>query len=344
MRTLIRTRKSSLGAFAGAALAVALLATGCAREQATAGGGGEALSIGYLPKMLGNPYFEHAGQGASEATDELGGSYQQVGPAVGAADAQVSYINTLAQQGVDGIVISASDPSALGQSLSTARSAGAKVVTFDSDVEPEYRDLFVSPAVDLSISKAVVDLLVEKAGDTGEVAILGASPNALNQQAWISGINEVIATDYPGLKVVETFYANDDDQESFDKTAATIQKNPDLIGVLSTSTVGTAAAARYISESAFADTVALSGIGTPNAMRDFVESGFMEKFVLFSPADMGYLATFAIDAMIDGTITGAEGDTFSAGRLGDYTVQEGGIVYVGDPIIFDATNIDDYDF
>jgi rhamnose transport system substrate-binding protein len=59
---------------------------------------------------------------------------------------------------------------------------------------------------------------------------------------------------------------------------------------------------------------------------------------------MGYLATYAIKALRDGKITGKQGDKFSAGRLGKYTVGDNGIVYVGDPIVFDAANIDKYDF
>ncbi len=43
-------------------------------------------------------------------------------------------------------------------------------------------------------------------------------------------------------------------------------------------------------------------------------------------------------------ITGAAGDTFEAGKLGSYTVEDGGSVLLGDPYVFDADNIDDFDF
>jgi rhamnose transport system substrate-binding protein len=293
---------------------------------------------------LGNPYFDNASKGAKEATTELKGTFTQVGPTVAAADAQVSYINTLAQQQVGGIVLSASDPSALAQALDTARSGGTKVVTFDSDVDPKSRDMFVGPATDESIAKAMVDQLVAQIGKTGDIAILGASANAANQNAWIGGMKKYIASDFPGLKIVDTFYGNDDDQQSFDKTAASLQKNPGVKGIIASTNVGLAAAARYLSNSSFKGKVALTGLGTPNATKAFIKDGTVKKFVLFSPADMGYLATYAIKALRDGKITGKNGDKFSAGRLGRYTVGDNGIVYVGDPIVFDATNIDKYDF
>jgi rhamnose transport system substrate-binding protein len=157
-------------------------------------------------------------------------------------------------------------------------------------------------------------------------------------------MKKYIASDFPGLKIVDTFYGNDDDQQSFDKTAASLQKNPGVKGIIASTNVGLAAAARYLSNSSFKGKVALTGLGTPNATKAFIKDGTVKKFVLFSPADMGYLATYAIKALRDGKITGKNGDKFSAGRLGKYTVGDNGIVYVGDPIVFDATNIDKYDF
>jgi hypothetical protein len=41
---------------------------------------------------------------------------------------------------------------------------------------------------------------------------------------------------------------------------------------------------------------------------------------------------------------GKEGDTFEAGRLGDYTVDADGSVLLGDPFVFNAENIGEFDF
>jgi hypothetical protein len=41
-------------------------------------------------------------------------------------------------------------------------------------------------------------------------------------------------------------------------------------------------------------------------------------------------------ALVDGDITGEAGDTFEAGALGEYTVEEGGSVLLGEPFVFDA--------
>jgi len=90
--------------------------------------------------------------------------------------------------------------------------------------------------------------------------------------------------------------------------------------------------------------VALTGLGTPNQMREYVEDGTVTAFALWNPADLGYLAAFAAKALIEGEIAGDEGDSFDAGKLGEYEVGADGVVLLGDPFVFDAENIGDFDF
>lgn len=342
--------KRRAGALTALAVGVALLASGCAVDSGTDGteGGGEGgsdnLAITFLPKNLGNPYFDTSSAGAEEAIGEFDGTFAEVGPAEATPDSQVSYINTLTQQGVGAIAVSANDPEAICDALNEARDAGVKVVTFDSDTNPECRDLFINQATADGIAKVQIDLIAEQIGGAGEIAILSASANATNQNAWIATMEEYLASDYPDITLVETVYGDDDDQTSFDKTAALLQTHPNLKGIISPTTVGIAAAARYLSTSEYKGTVALTGLGTPNQMREYVEDGTVTAFALWNPADLGYLTAFAAKALIEGEITGEEGDSFEAGKLGDYEVGEDGTVLLGDPYVFNAENIADFDF
>jgi rhamnose transport system substrate-binding protein len=333
-------------ALAALMLSGAMVLTACGND-AEGGEGGDAsgdMSITFLPKNLGNPYFDTSDAGGKAAVEEFGGTFEEVGPQEASADAQVQYINTAAQQGVSGLVVSANDPKAIGDALNEARDAGTKVVTFDSDTEPQYRDIFVNQASAEGIAKAQVDLIAEQIGDAGEIAILSASANATNQNAWIDMMEEDLKANHPDIKLVDVVYGDDDDQTSFDKTAALLQSHPQLKGIVSPTTVGIAAAARYLSDSDKKGKVALTGLGTPNQMREYVKDGTVTAFALWNPEDLGYLAAYAAKALVDGDITGAEGDTFKAGRLGDYTVEADGVVLLGEPFVFDETNIDDFDF
>jgi rhamnose transport system substrate-binding protein len=337
-----------------AAVSLAFTAAGC-------GGGGESggeaspgaeastpaedanLGITFLPKNLGNPYFDVSDKGGETAIKEFGGTYAEVGPAEATPDAQVSYINTLTQQQVGGIVISANDKQAVCDALTEARDTGVKVVTFDSDTNPDCRDLFVNQATAEGIAKVQIDMIAEQIGDAGEIAILSASANATNQNAWIELMKKELAN-HPNIKLVDTVYGNDKDQESFDKTAALLQSHPDLKGIIAPTTVGIAAAARYLSTSKAKGKVALTGLGTPNQMREYVQDGTVKEFALWNPADLGYLAAYGAKAVIAGEIKGNEGDKFTAGKLGEYTVGPDKTVVLGDPFKFNKENIDQFDF
>lgn len=315
-------------------------------DSGSGGEGGGSLSMTMLPKNLGNPYFDTSTAGAEAAAEELGAELEEVGPETASPDAQVSYINTVAQQGQDALILSANDPEALCDAIDEARSADVKVITFDADTNPDCRDLFINQATAEGIAAKQLELISEQIGGEGEIAILSAAANATNQNAWIEMMETELADnpDYANIELVDTVYGDDDDQKSFDQTEALLQNHPDLKGIISPTTVGIAAAARYLSDSQYKGKVALTGLGTPNQMREYVENGTVESFALWNPGDLGALAAYAAAALANGDISGEEGDTFEAGDLGEFEVGADGVVLLGEPFTFDADNIGDFDF
>jgi len=337
----------ALAVTAGLILSACGSSTGSSASPSTGSGASAAsgpLTITFIPKNLGNPYFDTSDAGGKKAIGELGGKYSEVGPQTATPDGQVQYINTASQQHTSAIVVSANDPKAIGSALNDARAAGTKVVTFDSDTDPQYRDVFINQATSEGIAKIQVDSITKQIGDAGEIAILSASANATNQNAWIDLMKKDLAANHPNVKLVDVVYGNDDDQTSFDKTAALLQSHPNLKGIISPTTVGVAAAARYLSTSDKKGKVALTGLGTPNQMRKYVKDGTVKEFALWNPADLGYLAAYAAAALAKGEITGKAGDKFKAGTLGEFTVGDKGTVLLGAPFTFNASNIDQFKF
>jgi rhamnose transport system substrate-binding protein len=303
------------------------------------------LKIAYLPKQLNNPYSDVETGGGKVAVGEIKGEYKLVGPNDASASSQVSYINTLIQQQQDVIVIAANDPNAVCPSLNQARQAKMKVVTFDSDANASCRDAFINQATTQGIGDSLVKMANELAGGSGDIAILSATPNATNQNAWIDVMKTDLAKpENAKLKLVKIAYGNDDDQKSFQEAQGLLQSYPNLKVIVSPTTVGVAAAARYISSSSYKGKVALTGLGLPNQMRKFVKDGTVKEFALWNPADIGYLAAYAGAALASGQITGKQGEKFKAGKLGEYTVGANGEIVLGPPTEFTAANIDKFNF
>jgi rhamnose transport system substrate-binding protein len=341
----------------GLAPLVALTATAALALTGCSGGGGgttgetsaavEEQKITFIPKQLNNPYTDVVLGGGKDGAQEAGfASSQVVGPLEASASSQVSFINAETQAGTNVIVIAANDPDAVCTALGEARSAGAKIVAFDSDANPDCRDVFISQVVAKEVALIQTKLISDQIGGSGEIAILSATANATNQNEWIKFMEEDLASNpaYKDIKLVAKVYGDDDDTKSFQEAQGLLQAHPNLKGIISPTTVGIAATARYLSTSAYKGKVALTGLGLPNEMRPFVKDGTVKEFALWDPAQLGYVAAFAGKALVEGKITGAPGDTFTAGKLGDRTVEEGGLVIVGPPTVFNAENIDQYDF
>jgi rhamnose transport system substrate-binding protein len=276
------------------------------------------LKIAFVPKQINNPYEVIADDGGMAAIKEFKGQGKVVGPSDAGASSQVSYINTLTTQRQDAIVIAANDANALVPYLKKAMSQGIKVVTFDSDTAPDGRQLFVNQANAESIGRGQIQLVSKLMGGEGEFAILSATPNATNQNTWIKWMQEELKKpEYSKLKLVK---------------------------IVAPTSVGIAAAARYISTSSSKGKVAVTGLGTPNQMRAFVKNGTVKAFQLWDPGQLGYLAAYAAANLASGAITGKEGESFDAGKLGKRTIGAQGEIILGPPTTFDASNIDNFNF
>ena len=298
-----------------------------------------------IPKQLGNPYEEFEHSGVDEALTELKGSNRITGPTDAGASTQIPIINSAVQQKPGAIIIAGNDPNAVAPALKQAAQRGVKIVGMDSDVAPDARSVFVNQVTTELVGKNQVESIATQIGNKGEIAILSATANATNQNAWIDVMKETLKDPkYKDIKLVKTAYGDDDDQKSFQETQGLIQAYPNLKGIISPTTVGVAAAARYLSTSPQKGKVKLTGLGFPNQMRKYVKDGTVDEFQLWVPKDVGYLAGQAAAALVAGRITGKEGEKFKAGRLGDYTIGKNGEIVLGPLTTFTKKNIDDFDF
>ncbi|HJT56381.1 MAG TPA: rhamnose ABC transporter substrate-binding protein [Ktedonobacteraceae bacterium] len=330
---------------------VLLMLAACGSSGSTGGstsgsgtGSSSNLNIVFVPKQINNPYFDTAASGGQQAAKDLSGQFKQVGPSSANAAAQVPFITTLTEQHVGAIVISGDDPNAVAPSLKQAMQQGIKVVSYDADVAPDARNVFVNQADSEQIGRSEVDLLAQQINSTGQIAILSAASTAANQNTWIGFMKDELSTKYPQMQLVKVAYGNDDDQTSFNQTLALLQQYPNLKGIISPTTVGIAAAARALESVKKGGQVALTGLGTPNQLRQYVKDGTIKSFELWNPANLGYLAYYVAAMLVEGKIQGKVGDTFTAGKLGSYTIAANNVVLLGPPTVFNSANIDQFNF
>ena len=254
-------------------------------------------------------------------------------------------INAAIAQEPDALLISANDPDALVPALESAEAKGIQTVTFDSDVNPDARVMFASTPSPTAVGETQIEMCGSQIDYTGEIAILSAAATATNQNAWIEVMEQTLEDPkYADMELVTTVYGDDDPTKSTEEAQGLLQAYPDLKCIIAPTTVGIAAAAQVVTQQDKCEAVIVTGLGLPSEMREFVKSGCVMQNALWNFQDIGYLAAYAAHAVLAGEITGEEGETFEAGRLGEITVEADGIVYAPELLVFTPENIDDYDF
>ncbi len=330
---------------AAATAAMTEAATGAASTAAGGSAAGGAKTYILVPKALGNPYFDTANKGAQQAAKELGVTVTYQGPATADATQQIQLINSLIAQNVSGLAISADDSDALVPAGKQAMDAKIPVVTWDSAIAPGGRMVHINQAVAADIAAIQIKMASDLAGGAGKIAILSATSTAPNQNEWIGLMKEELKKpDYAKLQLVDTVYGDDQDEKSYTEAQGLMKKYPDLKVIIAPTTVGIASSARAVQDAKLVGKVFVTGLGTPNQMRDYVKSGAAPQFALWNPSDLGYLAIQTLNAISSGKIKGQPGDTFTAGKLGSYTIDKDGVVLLGKPTVFNKDNIDQFNF
>ena len=316
----------------------AAVVTGLAVAPATAAPK-KGLKIAIIPKSINNGYFTAWNKGAQKACKEFGASCKYIGPTQATGPAQVAFINQAIQQGYNAIVLSAADQNALAPALKKAKAKGICVVTSDADVkDATTRTASVLPASSDRIGAAEVDWIAEELGKKGEVAILSAAATAANQNTWIEAMKKQFAK-YPEMKLVGVYYGDDDATKSAQQFNQILTEHPNIAGIISPTTVGIRAAAQE--KKSKGTKVAITGLGLPSEMKDYVVDGTVTKFGLWNPIDLGYVGAYAAAECASGNLTQKTGAKLMAGGK-TYTQLPGGIIYLGDPFTFTKSNIEQF--
>jgi len=303
---------------------------------------GEKLTIALLPKQKGSQYFESCNDGAQAAAKELGDvDVVYDGPTDGSATKASDMIKKWTLKKVDAICVSPSAPDIVAPAMKEARAKGIKVLTWDADADKSTREWFVNQATAEQIGNALVDTMVKDIGGAGDVAIISADATAANQNEWMKYMKERLKK-YPKLQLKATKFAGEDQKLAFTTAQDLMKAYPNLKGIWGISSQAFPAAADAVKQAGKGGKVFVTGLSTPNAMRDFVKDGTVKSVVLWNTQDLGYLTIYAARAAVKGELKpGAK--TFKAGKLGEKKIA-GDNILLGDILVFTKDNIDKFDF
>jgi len=325
----------------------------------------KALKIVMVPKFTGTAYFAATEKGAKEAVAELKEKsvaidFLYTGPSVANTDEQIRMIDDLVAQKPDAIIIAPNNADALVPVAKKAKSSGIKVITYDADVaDPAARQWFVNQATFSPAGAALVDVVAEQAGASARIAVVSTDPGAFSQNSWIAAMKAQMQAKYPKMQLADIGYGLGKPAESFSAAQDLINKfRGQLDAIVAPTVVALPKVAEAVEQAGLSGKIVVTGMATPNQMKEFVKRGTVKTVVLWNPVDLGYLAIYAAQASLAGTLKdNATQATVPAGRLGtrdalasleDITAKGPltlkNVIVLGNPSRFTKENIDRFNF
>jgi rhamnose transport system substrate-binding protein len=312
---------------------------------------GKSVEMVLLPKFLGILPFDQAHKGAEEAAKELKNPkpLQYLGPTPeNSVAGQIEIVTNATTQGVKAIMLSNNSGDQIVPAAKAAQAKGIKVVTWDSPIpSSEGEDVFVAQVDFSETGKVMADMALKILPNGGEFAILSASPDAANQNAWIAAMETALKDPkYAKLKQDGIVYRNDQSEKSYQQTLALVDKYPNMKLIMAPTSVGIVAAAKALQDEKLCDKIKVSGLGVPSEMLAYTKNGCAPTFALWSFVDLGYLTYYTAYSLATGLIKAEPGQSFKAGRMGNYTItkdptRKAGLrILMGPFSIYDISNVE----
>jgi ABC-type sugar transport system substrate-binding protein len=297
-------------------------------------------TIAVIPKVSGIPYFNAVEAGVKEAGRDLGLNVLYSGSLIADWKQQEAIIKGYIEQKVDLIAISANDPQKLGPVLKEASKQGIRVITWDSDTNSHFRELFINMVDPEIVGRHIMDTLSSRVNEKGSYAIITGSSDAANLNEWINWMKVQQKEYYPNMKLVDIVETDDDPKKAYSASKNLLKKYPEINGIIGSSSVGPPAAAQAVKDINKSGEITVVGLSTPNLMREYIKDGSSQVVTLWSPKKLGYLTVSIAKELLDGQVIS---DNQYISNIGNVRVKEDTVI-MGQPIDFTKENIDQYDF
>jgi ABC-type sugar transport system substrate-binding protein len=303
----------------------------------------EKPKVAFVPQIVGTPYFDAMEAGGEKAAETLGVDFLYQGPVDTNPVDQLQIVQSLVNQGVGAVSVSVLDASSIAPVVEAAKARNVKLFTSDSDAPQPGRALYVAQATDRGLGETIIDEMVKRTGDAAKIAIVSGEATASNLNAWIGFMQAHAKERYPNLTLLEPQFAGGSAERAAQIATDLMTQNPDLKGIIGVASTACPSVAQAIETAGMASQVVGTGYCSPNTARNYLKSGALGYTVLWDPAELGYLTVWAGKQLIDGKEIPAsvtpEGMshpvTFDAAK---------GILLLGQPAVFTAENVDQFNF
>lgn len=244
-----------------------------------------APKIAFVPKVVGQAWWDHVQKGVEEWSSDNGIEVIYKGPTEVDAAAQVQIMTDIVNQGVDILCFSPNDPDACEAICKEAIDKGIIVIATEaSGMENVTYD--VEAFDEAGLGGFLMDQLAAQMGEEGKYITMVGSMTMESQNNWADAAVARQEAAYPKMELVaDKRVADDSDSEkAYEITKQLIQKYPDLKGILGTGSFDAPGAARAIQELGLTGKVFAISVAMPLEVKDYLLDGTLGSVALWDAA------------------------------------------------------------
>jgi ribose transport system substrate-binding protein len=259
------------------------------------------ITIAFSGFAMTNEFWLTLERAAEARAGELGVEFINLTTEVQDAEAQKNAVDSAITQGVDALIIGATDSRGWEDTFDKAEAAGIPVVTVDTAIDDPYVSALIQTD-NLAAARLAGDYICEVTEGEGTILVLGGSVGHQTGDARKQGVEEqAIAC---GLEVISD-YSDWDENRSAELTQNTLTANPDLKAVFVAFDPGAAAAMSIVKQKGLLDQVTIVGFDALPVVLKAIDAGEIEATVRQDPALMGETGVDLAMSIINGEMVEA---------------------------------------
>ncbi|MEV8378755.1 substrate-binding domain-containing protein [Kribbella sp. NPDC056861] len=266
-------------------------------DEITAALQGKDVSKVRVAMVINNPsaFWTEGQKGMEAAAAKLGVKATFQAPAGGDLNQQLSILDTLRSDKIDGYTLSAVDPSAVKGPVNAALKAGIGVVAIDSALSGTSSPVVYLGTPNTEAGRQAGEAMKKLLGGKGEVAILTGSLTASNAVQRVAGFKKALeGTD---IKIVDTLNDDADPAKALSNAQTALQANPGLSGIYTVWSYDGPAAGQAIKAAGKSGSVVVVADDAEPKTVEFVRDGVIQAMILQRPYQQGYMGVYLTTAL-----------------------------------------------
>ncbi len=261
------------------------------------------VKIFFIPKIIGNAFFDAANEGAQKYAKEQGFEVEYIGPTEASVSEQVNIVQKAINEKIPALAISALDPVVLEPVLKQAMASGVKVVTWDADVPNSARQIMISQGTPQQLGQMLVEMGAKSLAARGKnpayepIKYLWhySQPSVKDQNSWRVAAEAYIKQAYPHWQNIapKNFYSEQNYDKALEIGQTILTEHPDVDLIICNDSTALPAQTQVAQDLGLtASDLTITGFASPNVMRQYLKDGVIERWGLWDCQVQGALACY----------------------------------------------------